>query len=129
MFNKIQQTVASQIPACATAATCPLGLDLQDHVGSGRDTAKNFTREVAAEYFGRLKSAFPFKNLAMNVELFMHAEWDPQVPLIYPNADCHEVREREQYYAAQGISLGHAWCLGQWYGCNRIGSKWTTGSH
>ncbi|KAF7637557.1 C-type lectin domain-containing protein [Meloidogyne graminicola] len=129
MLNKIATNLAISMPSvCSTALNCPLAVAPQDHVGLGSiSSAKNYTKEDALFWMNLLKPVFPFKTLTINVEQFIRNTW-PHAntwPIVsddtYNDADCIEVKLREQFYVANGFNLGPAWAINAWYSCNHPG--------
>lgn len=75
----------------------------------------------AGLWMKRLKSVYPFPNFSVNVEQFNHNWWnDPYATKgnMYFNGDCLELQDREAYYTSLGFSLGPAYAMHMWYGCN-----------
>lgn len=124
IFTQLTVRVGPYIPACTSAATCPFSFHFQDHVGGELVGYKNYTKEDAFFWYNLTKQAWPFKaqNLGINVEQFM-VNSRPGYVYYSPAADCQEVKEREQYYVSQGVTLGPAWSINNWYTCNHPGSK------
>ena len=104
LFTQIPKQVAPY-NAYGNNSGGPLWISLQDHVGSEL-TDPAFNRTGAAQWFNYLKTNFPFKNLTMNVELFL----DPTDPNASPSpAPCQEIYDREQFYVQQGINRTSVW--------------------
>ncbi|KAH7712528.1 hypothetical protein AAVH_20129 [Aphelenchoides avenae] len=121
LFLRVQGNVSASIPACASAATCPFWVSPQDYVGSYGVGHLNNTMHSAGLWMKRLKSVYPFTNFSVNVEQFNHNWWnDPYATKgnMYFNADCLELQDREAYYTSLGFSLGPAYAMHMWYGCN-----------
>uniref|UniRef100_A0A914EGD9 Uncharacterized protein n=1 Tax=Acrobeloides nanus TaxID=290746 RepID=A0A914EGD9_9BILA len=115
LFTQIPKQVAPY-NAYGNNSGGPLWISLQDHVGS-ESTDPAFNRTGAAQWFNYLKANFSFKNLTMNVELFL----DPTDPNASPSpAPCQEIYDREQFYVQQGINLGPTFELRYWDTCNHL---------
>ena len=123
-FTGMITKVAPYISSCSSASTCPFMLFPQDHIGLAMVSVENYTKEDAAYWYNLTRQVFPFPygNLGLNVEQFIYNSRPPPYSR-YTNADCQEVKVREQYYASLGIPIGPCWYIRQWYSCNHPGSK------